>query len=204
MSIAILIPYRGTKKDKSRLRKDFEGSSVEDLLYDMMQHVINEVAHLEEVQTIYVLTKKDEIDFEGNYRILKDMGRNLNDSVQQAFKLIEEENIIITMADLPLLKTRDVQKVIETIKKGKNAVLAPTSDNGTSILGFSKYVSFPLVFGINSALKFEKILQEQNIEHEILPHVIGYRDIDTFKDLIELENNSSVPDWLVNFIKKVK
>ena len=203
MSIAILIPFRGTKKDKSRLRKDFEESLVEDLLHKMMQHVINEVSHLEEGQTIYLLTKKDEISFEGNYSVLKDTGRNLNDSLKKALMLIEEENILITMADLPLLKTENMIKVIETIREGKNVVLAPTSDNGTSILGFNKRVSFPLVFGIDSALKFKKIFNENKFEHKILPHVMGYRDIDTFKDLIELENYNSLPDWLLKFIKRV-
>lgn len=203
MSIAILIPFRGTKKDKSRLRKDFEENLVEDLLQEMMQHVINEVSFLEEAQATYLLTKKGEISFEGNYYILKDTGKDLNDSLEKAFKLIEEENIIVTMADLPLLKAENMIKVIETIKEGKKAVLAPTSDNGTSILGFNKSVSFPLAFGVDSALKFKKIFNDNNIEHEILPYVIGYRDIDTLKDLIELESYSSLPDWLLKFIKRV-
>ena len=202
MSIAILIPFRGTKKDKSRLRKDFEESLVENLLHDMMQHVLNEVSLLEERYTIYILTKNEDVNFEGQYLILRDIGKDLNDSVEQAFTSIEEDYIIITMADLPLLKTEDMRKVIETIKTGINVVLAPTSDNGTSILGFNKSVSFPLLFGIDSALKFENMFKDQNIKYEILPHSIGYRDIDTFKDLMELENNSSVPDWLLKFIKR--
>ena len=202
MSIAILIPFRGTKKDKSRLRKDFEESLVENLLHDMMQHVLNEVSLLEERYTIYILTKNEDVNFEGQYLILRDIGKDLNDSVEQAFTSIEEDYIIITMADLPLLKTEDMRKVIETIKTGINVVLAPTSDNGTSILGFNKSVSFPLLFGIDSALKFENMFKDQNIKYEILPHAIGYRDIDTFKDLMELENNSSVPDWLLKFIKR--
>ena len=202
MSIAILIPFRGTKKDKSRLRKDFDESSVEVLLHEMMQNVLDEVSYLEESQTVYLLTKNEDVSFEGQYRILKDTGIDLNDSVEKAFKLIEEDYIIITMADLPLLKTENLKKVIDTIKEGINAVLAPTSDNGTSILGFDRSVSFPLLFGVNSALKFESLFKERNIEYEILPHVIGYRDIDTFKDLMELENYSSVPDWLLKFIKR--
>ena len=202
MSIAILIPFRGTKKDKSRLRKDIEESLVENLLHDMMQHVINEVSHLDEAQTIYLLTKSEDINFEGQYRILKDTGKDLNDAVEQALKLIEEKYLIITMADLPLLKTEDVTKVIEKIKEGTNIVLAPTSNNGTSILGFNMSVSFPLLFGVDSASRFEKMFKNQNIDYEILPHVIGYRDIDTFKDLIELENYSSVPDWLLKFLKR--
>ena len=202
MSVAIVIPFRGTKLDKSRLRKDFEENLVEDLLQEMMQHVINEVSIIEEAQSIYLLTKKDIVNFEGNFEILKDIGNNLNDSLEKAFKFIEEENIIVTMGDLPLLNKKDVMIVIEKIKEGNNAVLAPTSDNGTSILGFSKHVSFPLAFGVNSALKFKEIFNERKIRHVILPHVKGYRDIDTFKDLIDLESYSSLPDLLLKFIKR--
>ena len=104
------------------------------------------------------------------------------------------------MADLQLLKTEDVERVIIEVKQNHKIVLAPTFDNGTSILGFYKDMLFPLLFGDNSAKKFQKMFLEKDIENKLLTYSDRYKDIDTFKDLIELKRNNILPDWLAEII----
>ena len=200
MSISILIPFRGTKSDKSRLRKDIDDVLVEKLLQKMLQYVISEVSQLKQEKKIYLLTKTESIEFQGNFEIIEDRGENLNDSLVKAFKSIQEEIIIIVMADLPLLKTEDVERVIIEVKQNHKIILAPTFDNGTSILGFYKDMLFPLLFGDNSAKKFQKMFLEKDIENKLLTYSDRYKDIDTFKDLIELKRNNILPDWLAEII----
>ena len=134
MSIAILIPFRGTKQDKSRLRKDFEEKFVEDLLNDMMQHVINEVSLLEEAQTIYLLTKKEDINFifcyngsmdikekiiniSKNHKGINETKTIFKDKSNYYFSVLNSSEIYNLIAECLKNGNKDKQKFIGLIKE---------------------------------------------------------------------------------------
>lgn len=199
---AIIIPYRGTASDKSRLRSDLKETSVGKLLNYMTQNLINEVSKIESDVHLYILTKKNNLSFSGNFTVLLDNGDELNESLTNAFKEIKENIITIVMADLPLIKSEEIQKILHKYKTEKKILLGPTPDNGTSILTFNKNNSFPLVFGKNSALKFRDVFEKEAISYEILENKDVYRDIDKFKDLIEIMENNSIPENIKQIIKE--
>ncbi|MHA2357201.1 MAG: 2-phospho-L-lactate guanylyltransferase [Candidatus Heimdallarchaeaceae archaeon] len=204
MRTGILIPFRGTKKDKSRLRNEISEEIVDELLERMIQHVIDVCMESEFEKEIYILTKNETIELEGDYRILQDQGEDLNDSINKARGLIEEDTIIIIMADLPFLNSRIVEQIINSHKEDNQIVIAPSDDNGTSILCFNTKSNFPFVFGQKSSIRFEELFKKNNIDFLLLEYEETYRDIDTFKDLIEIENFKSVPEWLIEIIEEVK
>ena len=131
---AIIIPYRGTVNDKSRLRSNLKDTSVEDLLYHMTQNLVDEISKIESSFNLYILTKKEELDFSGCFSVLQDKGEELNESLKEAFKEVQEDIIIIIMADLPLIKSEDLQFILNKYTNEKNIMLGPTPDNGTSII----------------------------------------------------------------------
>ena len=106
------------------------------------------------------------------------------------------------MADLPLIKSEDLQLILNKHTNEKKIMLGPTPDNGTSILVFNKRDSFPLVFGKNSALRFREVFESLGSSFEILESKNAYRDIDKFKDLVELEENSYLPNNIKQIIKE--
>ena len=201
MKIGILIPFRGTQKDKSRLRQDLDNKLVDSLLNESIKHVLKEASKLEIKKEIYLLTKKEDIDFAEKIIILQDRSNDLNTAIEEALEKIDEEIIIIIMADLPLIKTESITKIIRLHKMEGKIILAPTLDNGTSILCFNKRVKFPFLFGINSSLKFKEMFIEDGLDFELLVHESAYNDIDTFKDLIKLSELDSIPEWFKKILE---
>jgi len=199
---AIIIPYRGTVNDKSRLRSNLKETSVGKLLYHMTQNLINEVSKIESDVHLYILTKKNNLSFSGKFTVLSDKGNELNESLTNAFKEIKEDIITIVMADLPLINSEEIKEILCKHKIEKKILLGPTPDNGTSILTFNKNNAFPLVFGKNSALRFKDVFEKEALSYEILESKFVYRDIDKFKDLIELKENNSIPENIKQIIKE--
>jgi 2-phospho-L-lactate guanylyltransferase len=203
MKVGVLIPYRGTSLDKSRLRKNIPNEIVDQLLHQMTQQVILASNSLDEEYNTYLLTKNETIIFDGDFTTLKDQGESLNDSIKLAKKSLKEDIILIVMADLPLVRKEDLEKIVDLHKKDEAIIIAPTSDNGTSLLCFSSNESFNFVFGCNSAIEYQRIFTEKAIKFRLLKHEEYYRDIDTFKDLREIEKLVSIPNWLKEIIDLV-
>ena len=105
------------------------------------------------------------------------------------------------MADLPLINTETITKIIKLCKMEGKIILAPTLDNGTSILCFNKRVKFPFLFGKNSSLRFKEKFREDGLDFELLEHEEAYNDIDTFKDLLKLSELKSIPEWLKKILE---
>ena len=196
MKIGILIPFRGTQKDKSRLRIDLDDKLVDTLLNKTIKHVLKEVSKLRMEKTIYILTKMENIDFDEINTILKDQSNDLNNAVEDAIKEIEEEIIVIIMADLPLIKTENITEIINFHRMEGKIIIAPSPDNGTSIICFNKKIKFPFLFGKNSSLNFKENFKRNRRNFQLLNYEEAYKDIDTFKDLIELSKLNSIPNWL--------
>lgn len=196
MKIGILIPFRGTQKDKSRLRIDLDDKLVDTLLNKTIKHVLKEVSKLRMEKTIYILTKMENIDFDEINTILKDQSNDLNNAVEDAIKEIEEEIIVIIMADLPLIKTENIAEIISFHRMEGKIIIAPSPDNGTSIICFNKKIKFPFLFGKNSSLNFKENFKRNRRNFQLLNYEEAYKDIDTFKDLIELSKLNSIPNWL--------
>jgi 2-phospho-L-lactate guanylyltransferase len=203
MKIGVLIPYRGTNIDKSRLRKNIKSKVVDELLNQMTQQVIKASTSLGKDYNSYLLTKNESIKFEGDFTILKDQGTMLNDSIESALNSLEEDIILIVMADLPFIRKEDLIRIVNIHKASKDVIIAPSSDNGTSLLCFDSRKKFPFVFGQSSALKFQKMFSKKSIGFRLLKHEKFYRDIDTFKDLRDIEKFVSIPNWLKEIIDLV-
>ena len=199
MNIGVLIPFRGTNTDKSRLRKEIPSEIVDKLLLQMTQQVISASTSLGNRYNIYLLTKNETVKFNGNFKILRDQGVNLNDSLKLVLNTLDEEILLIVMADLPLIRKEDLEKIINLHIIEKENIIATTSDDGTSLLCFNTNEEFPFVFGCNSASEYRRIFTEKKIKFRILGQEKYYRDIDTLKDLREIMKSDSVPEWLKNF-----
>ncbi|MFW9853261.1 MAG: hypothetical protein ACFFDS_09970, partial [Candidatus Thorarchaeota archaeon] len=92
--------------------------------------------------------------------------------------------------------------IIKLHKMEGKIILAPTLDNGTSILSFNRSDKFPFLFGLNSALRFKEIFKKKGLNFEILIHENFYNDIDTFKDLIKISKLDFIPEWLKRILEK--
>ncbi len=202
MTVGIVIPFRGTDLDKSRLREDMDEISVRYILNRMTQQVISEIMKLDKKVNLYILSK-NKISFDGKYQIAEDQGKNLNDSLQKFASKMNEDIIMIIMADLPLINNFHIKSILETVEQEKKVIIAPAEDYGTSILCFNRNVSFPFFYGKKSAKRLANYLTKTSINHQVLEYDFCYQDIDTFKDLTNLNQNNSLPEWLKSYFKEV-
>jgi 2-phospho-L-lactate guanylyltransferase (CobY/MobA/RfbA family) len=134
---------------------------------------------------------------------LKDQGEVLNDSIKLAVSSLKEDIILIVMADLPFVRKEDLERVVNLHKTSMQAIVAPSSDDGTSLLCFNLKEPFDFVFGYNSAVEYQKLFTEKGIKFKLLKHEKYYRDIDTFKDLREMKEFDFIPIWLKKIVDLV-
>ena len=201
MTIGIVIPYRGTDLDKSRLRKDLDEDTVSNILYKMTQQVISEIMKINRSLNLYILSKNS-VSFTGNYQTSEDQGLNLNNSLKIFTQKMEEEIIMIIMADLPLITNDEIEKILDTVEHKKNIIIAPAADKGTSILCYNRKNQFPFFYGVESAKKLADYLSKNKIAYQVLDYDYRYQDIDTLKDLRILNQNISLPKWLKKYFKE--
>lgn len=204
MRTGILIPFRGTIKDKSRLRKDINNEFVNDLLYKMTENAIKIASEISYNTTIYLLTKNAEIQFSGQYEVIEDLGLDMNNSINEAINHIKEEIIMILMADLPLIRKKILEEIIKQTLETERILIAPSPDLGTSIICYPKNTKFPFLFGEKSSEKFKNFFENNNLKYLLLDFNESFRDIDTFKDLMKFKEFNQVPQWFKDILEGLK
>ena len=114
---------------------------------------------------------------------IKELGQNLNESLQQYIHVSQTTNKLILPADLGMLETTDILQFVQKSNDFKTPVIAKaTKDNGTNGILLPMKNNFQFSFGENSFDSHIKIL---NKYEEINSPGVNY-DIDDHSDLIEL------------------
>ena len=138
-SIIAIIPMKPLSDSKSRLAKEFSKEDREDLALGMLRRVIGAIKAAP-VGTFWVVG--------GDSRVrnatrtagglwLEEMGRNLNDTLNQAFeRAFAQGNAAMYIAsDLPFIKASDVHSVLQASRQQNNISLAPARrDGGTNAI----------------------------------------------------------------------
>jgi len=193
---AIIIPFRGLKIDKSRLKRDLPENKVESVLVLLTERLLKILNYVKYNKEVFILSKNSKIRLRGNYQILIDEGEDLNSSISKVISKIHAQNYIIIMADLPLIDTKNVEEVISLVRNKKAIVLVKSQDNGTSVIGFPKSFKFPFVFGRQSSKKFIQNFKNLKLPFVVIEEVQWSIDLDTKKDLREIIKNEKVPPFL--------
>ncbi|MHA1304059.1 MAG: 2-phospho-L-lactate guanylyltransferase [Candidatus Heimdallarchaeaceae archaeon] len=201
--VGVIVPYRGERTDKSRLRPNLDSQTVDELLLEMVQNVIYEIMKVSRIRNIYLLTKNANIGFNGNYRVFLDKQSDLNAAVAEAKEEIKEEIILIIMADLPLIKCEDIEIILNSLENYE-VVIAPSGDNGTSVLGFHKHINLEFVFGNESSIKFKEQLEKHKIRFKLLKHKKSFMDIDELNDIVALIEDEILPHWMMKYLRLKK
>ncbi len=121
---------------------------------------------------------------------IKNLGNNLNDSLQQYLDISKKNNKLILPADLGMIQINDILQFIQKSNNFKIPVIAKANkDNGTNGLLLPLNKDFKFRFGKNSFTSHIDILRTYEIVNS---HGIN-NDIDEHSDLIKLmKNNNSI------------
>jgi len=185
---AFLIPYKGTNKAKTRLRRKLNGEIVDKLLFRLFGVVIQELSEMKIEKSIYILTKNANLHLNDNCTKIIDKKDDFNEAIVEAVKDLSEENIIIIMADLYKIRKKEIWRIIK-LRKKYSVVIAPSENDGTSILAFSKKLlsEIEFCFGNNSSLIFEKQFKQKGINYFKLRYKNVFKDIDNLEDILSIK-----------------
>lgn len=173
-----LIPFRGLKSGKSRLRKHLQDLEVENLMVSMLNRTLFVLSELS-IDPV-ILTTEEEVNFSHfQADLIYDQGISLNLALEQAHsKLPKEELMLFIMPDLPFIDKTSLEIFIH-IKGIKKIV--PALDGGiTAAIGDLEWIS-KIPFGENS---YRKLIQVDD-EITVYRNPSLSFDLDTYSDYME-------------------
>jgi 2-phospho-L-lactate guanylyltransferase len=107
-----------------------------------------------------------------------DLNQTLNSLLPQAVG-----EILIVMADLPLVDGASLKRVLAT---GKDIAIAPGRGGGTNVIYLKEPARFHVDYYGTSFLKHVKIAEEAGLSYEVIDSFRLHTDIDEKEDLVEL------------------
>ncbi len=184
-----LIPVKTLHEAKSRLAAYLTRAQREQLVLDMLHHVIDvlqESHSLEKVAVVspdtYVLAR---VQAWGAQPLMEEQ-QGLNPALSAAAQreIATGATALLTIfADLPLLRPSDVQNMIEQ-SHHYTIVLAPSQDGtGTNALLARPPLAVPYVFGPDSSQRYVNEAKQRDIAHVLYSSIGTALDIDTIHDL---------------------
>lgn len=194
MSTWAVVPVKRLSEAKSSLSGVLTPEQRRELVLCMLTDVLNALEHAPSVAGKVVVSPDDEVltfarskGAEG----VADHGLELNKALKLGIRYASAKgarSVLIVPADLPLLKSADVENIIAMASSPKGIVIAPSKANGTNALFLMPPDVMSLQFGGES---FPAHLMEAR-RIGIMPHI--YRspavatDIDEAVDLLSVEN----------------
>ena len=192
-----LVPIKQVSVSKSRLRHSgfLTDDDIQILVSRMFNHVID---CIKEFSPFGVISPDpsllEDAKAKGATFIYQDYGYDLNLSLDAALQSMWEmksnwESVLILMADLPLLTTKEYEKMLNRFLAEGNVGLVPADKEFSPTTGTSglfiprrwkEYIG--LAFGKNSFSAFVTQFKQSGIPYAIHSSLLGY-DVDTFDDL---------------------
>jgi 2-phospho-L-lactate guanylyltransferase len=193
MSTWAIVPVKRLREAKSGLSGVLTPEQRRELVLCMLTDVLNALGHAPSISGKVVVSPDDEVlTFARSKGAdgVADKGLELNEALKLGVQHASAKgarSVLIVPADLPLLKSSDIENIIAMASSSKSIVIAPSKANGTNALFLMPPDVMSLRFGGES---FPIHLAEAR-SAGIVPHV--YRsptvatDIDKAVDLLSVE-----------------
>jgi 2-phospho-L-lactate/phosphoenolpyruvate guanylyltransferase len=194
MKISALIPVKGFRNAKQRL-SPLLGAAERELLAEVMfREVLGQVLGARGLAEIFVVTGDDRVNeiacSLGAQVIREEMEKGETEAVDFArleLKASGREAVLIVPADLPLVRSTDIEAVLAQIPDGSSspfALLVPSHDRmGTNALLLAPPDLIQLRFGYDSFSYHSSQVAAQGLPLRLLENEAIALDIDEPKDL---------------------
>jgi 2-phospho-L-lactate guanylyltransferase len=189
MAYRALIPVKTLSEAKSRLAPYLTRTQRATLVLDMLRHVIDVLRGSKSLETISVVSPDpnvlQQVQVWGVRALLEEaQGHNPALTAAAQKDLASGATALLTLsADLPLLRTYDIQQMIEQ-SRHYEVVLAPSYEGtGTNALLVRPPLAVPYVFGPGSLQHYQAEIQQRLLSSTLYISPGTRFDIDTIEDV---------------------
>ena len=185
IKMKVIIPVSPINSLKTRLSEFLNKEERKHLLLNMLRDIIRALDGLD----VVIISRDEEIlDFAKNElkaEIVKEKYKGLNNAIKQAFNEIDDEEVIIIPADIPLIKKEHIEDILE-LSKDYDLIIAPSRGGGTNLLYLKSKNSIELKYEGFSFLKHLEEAKKKNLKYYIYDSFLISVDINTPEDLGEI------------------
>ncbi|MEO2117816.1 MAG: 2-phospho-L-lactate guanylyltransferase [Methanocaldococcus sp.] len=197
----VIIPVSPINSLKTRLSEFLNKEERKHLLLNMLRDIIKALDGLD----VVIVSRDEEIlDFAKNelkVEIVREKYKGLNNAIKQVFNEIDDEEVIIIPADIPLIKKKHVGDILE-LSKNYDLIIAPSRGGGTNLLYLKSKNLIELKYEGFSFLKHLEEAKKKNLKYYIYDSFLISVDINTPEDLGEIfihGNNT----YTINYLKSL-
>ncbi|HII59054.1 TPA: 2-phospho-L-lactate guanylyltransferase [Methanocaldococcus jannaschii] len=181
----VIIPVSPINSLKTRLSEFLSGEERKNLLLNMLKDIIKALDGLD----IVIVSRDEEIlDFAKNElkaETIKEKYKGLNNAIKQAFEEIEDKEVIIIPADIPLIKKKHIEDILK-LSKNYDLIIAPSRGGGTNLLYLKSKDLIEIKYEGFSFLKHLEEAKKRNLRYYIYDSFLISVDINTPEDLGEI------------------
>ncbi len=190
MKVAAVVPFKCFTRAKGRLRAAYSDAQVEEILHALLADVLHALRSSSSVDYVGVLTDDEAVaavaSAAGADVRVRTPDPGLNEAIELAAAELEAagfEALLVALGDLPLLRTADIDKVIEA-GLDHPVVLVPAADAGTALLLRRPPRRIPARFGPDSAARHSEAAREAGLRAFELDSLdeLSRVDLDTPED----------------------
>ncbi len=199
MSLYAIVPVKNLDASKRRLatvftpqeRRQLTTAMLEDVLSALKTSIVDQILVVGEDSQVETVAKKFEALF------LTANGDGLNQAIEEATAWCigkGAKSVLILPADLPLVKTKDVNRLVALGTGNCCIVLSPSGNWGTNALYQNPPNAIPVCFGPNSFIEHIRGAFNRNISTRLHFSEGLSLDIDSAEDLkkmFELSNETN-------------
>ena len=192
MKTFAIIPIKSLQNAKTRLASVLSPAERADLARDMLLHVVDTLTRSSAIERIAVISQEPaELDLPPSVTVLPQTLPGLNNLLEQGREWAVScgaEALLTIFADLPLLTTGDISRIVELGVQPCTVVLAPDRHN----CGTNAFLSHPpalarFAFGPSSLEAHVALARSAGATVHLLTAPGLALDIDTLDDLGQLE-----------------
>ncbi|ACX71957.1 2-phospho-L-lactate guanylyltransferase CofC [Methanocaldococcus vulcanius M7] len=181
----VIIPVSPINSLKTRLSEFLSEEERKYLLLNMLKDIKSALINLD---TVVVSRDEEILNFakkELNAKTIKEREKGLNNAIKQAFEEINQEEILIIPADIPLIKKHHIEDIIN-LSNHYDMIIAPSRGGGTNLLYLKSKNLIDLKYEGFSFLKHLKEAENKNLKYYIYDSFLVSVDINTPEDLGEI------------------
>ena len=206
----ILVSFKNFKYAKTRLRNDLSDSLTEEIATKMLENVLTEVSKSMEADKKFLLTNDEkaiQMGISKNLEIMRETKQiNESSSIDKACKILISKGakgVLRIPADLPLIESKDIDRLILMGKSDKKSILVPSeSQTGTNAFYRTPPDVVDSCFGENSLKKHINLLDKKKAKYEVIKMKSFETDIDCIEDLIRIRS-SNKKTRIIQYLKNI-